>query len=265
VIYDCFTYCGEEAVLEVRLNELVDVVDRFVIVEAAHTFRGKPRTTSLQTYYAHTMPWKFRKKVVPIFVTEPLPIDPWRAEAYVRNQIERGLTQCGYDDLVLISDVDEIPRASAIREAARLLQLPYAPTYVQFNLSEHYYKFDWLIEEQINQIRPVMTKWSPLMHRPQEVRTQAGVTIDLSYALADAGWHFSCMLSPERLSRKLSSFAHSELDTPEVNDVERLRECIDNGVDLLLPPRFTMKPVELDDTYPEYLVANRERFKHLLR
>lgn len=43
MIYDCFLYYDEDMLLDIRLNTLADVVDKFVIVESKHTFTGKAK------------------------------------------------------------------------------------------------------------------------------------------------------------------------------------------------------------------------------
>lgn len=248
MIYDCFTFFEEWEVLRIRLEELHDVVDRFVLVEASHTFRGKSRDAE---YWVKRdrIPYELRRNVTAILVSEPLPEDPWQAEAYVRNAILRGLTRAKADDLVLISDVDEIPRASLVASLIPDEPLSLVPRAFYFTL-------DWEVPVQAWHHYPVFLRYADLT-TPQDARLNGGRTV------SDAGWHFSCLGSPQRLARKLHSFAHSECDRPEIVNVEHIAECMTTGRDVL--GRFDLLPVEVDESYPQYVREHLNEFSRLLR
>ena len=113
-IYDCFPFFNEWEVLEIRLNELYDHVDRFVIVESAESFRGLPKPFHFEE--KRELYQTFADKISYIKV-ERHPEFGDNADDradYQKNQVLRGLKQCKKDDIILFSDVDEIPRASAV-------------------------------------------------------------------------------------------------------------------------------------------------------
>lgn len=109
-IYDCFTFYNELDLLEIRLNELDSVVDYFVIVEATKTQTGLPK----KLYFDENKDryCKFFKKIIHIIVNNMPDIkknNSWVLEEYQRNQIIRGLTKCHNNDIIFISDLDELP------------------------------------------------------------------------------------------------------------------------------------------------------------
>jgi len=114
-IYDTFLFDGELELLEHRLRETYDLVDRIVIVEAAETFRG------------HAKPFNFAnnrrrfgwasEKLVPIALDRlgPSTATPWQRQCTQRNAIMLALLDAGPEDIVLILDADEIPSRSILR------------------------------------------------------------------------------------------------------------------------------------------------------
>ncbi|MET1046518.1 MAG: hypothetical protein ABWX70_07425 [Hyphomicrobium sp.] len=126
MIFDCFTFYNELDLLEVRLHELYDVVDRFVLVEASQTFKGNPKPLYFkanQNAFA-----RYADKITHVIVEFPQdimaaqrsthPSNPsWARQHYQRDQIAQGLINAGPDDLVIIADVDEIISAPKLREA----------------------------------------------------------------------------------------------------------------------------------------------------
>lgn len=124
-VYDCFTFFNELDLLETRLNELYDVVDKFVLVESPISFTGKDKPL-----YFHENRDRFRKymdKIIylridnfPDLVNDPEK-DHWYREAYSRNYIMNGLKGCSNDDIIFLSDVDEIPRKTSLAEIVTYL------------------------------------------------------------------------------------------------------------------------------------------------
>ena len=127
MIYDCITFYNELDLLEVRLHELCDVVDRFVLVEATQTFQGNPKPLFFEVH-KHAFS-RYADKITHIVVEFPdeaalrshlstrPPNMTWAREHYQRDQISRGLTKALPDDLIIVSDVDEIISAAKLRGA----------------------------------------------------------------------------------------------------------------------------------------------------
>ena len=123
MLIDAFPFFNELDILELRLAELSSIVDRFVIVEANRTHKGTLKPLYYAENKARFAEWE--KKIVHVIC--PLPDDGAdlpairRREMMQRNAILEGVRDCADDDVIMISDADEIPRMhlvpSAITEA----------------------------------------------------------------------------------------------------------------------------------------------------
>ncbi len=110
MIYDCFLFFNEIQLLRLRLAELSPVVERFVLVEATRSFTGHPKPLHFENN-RHLFEEHLEK--ICHIVVDDLPAkyeSAWDMEAHQRNAILRGLTEANPDDIIAISDVDEIPR-----------------------------------------------------------------------------------------------------------------------------------------------------------
>ncbi len=112
MIYDCFSYWDEDLLLELRLNILDKIVDHFVIVEGDKTWQNNPKELKFDIKKFQ----KFRNKIIYIPVTDlPDGEDPYLRENHQRNSISRGIKNAKDDDIILISDLDEIPNPNSIK------------------------------------------------------------------------------------------------------------------------------------------------------
>jgi beta-1,4-mannosyl-glycoprotein beta-1,4-N-acetylglucosaminyltransferase len=129
-VYDCFTFYDELDLLELRLAELAEVVDRFVLVEAKRTFQGNPKPLVFEQAKGRFAKWSAKIEHVIVDFPTPLPrlshksrsktnkvrAEAWDREFYQRNQIMRGLSDARPDDIVIVSDSDEILRREIIEK-----------------------------------------------------------------------------------------------------------------------------------------------------
>ena len=105
-IVDTFTFFNELELLEVRLNILNDHVDKFVLVESTRSHQNKPKPLFYQEN-KHLFK-KFNSKIEHIIVNDFPEHNYHSFEHHQRDCIERGLGYCEDDDIVFISDIDEI-------------------------------------------------------------------------------------------------------------------------------------------------------------
>lgn len=115
-IYDCFTFYNEFELLEIRMNLLEDVVDYFVIVEADKTTRGQAKEYNFEKRKAEFSRWE--NKIIYVKADNAPDCSgrgDFTVEIFQRNHIVDGLKGCAPDDLIMISDVDEIPRPELIQ------------------------------------------------------------------------------------------------------------------------------------------------------
>jgi hypothetical protein len=240
MIHDCLILNDELDLLELRLRELDRVVDRFVVVEATETFRGQPKPLYFAEIWRRFEPWNDR--ITHSVVAFPVS-DPWQREAYQRDYILRGLLDASPDDLVVISDADEIPRASTLATVVNGNRAP-----VRLLTSLRYYHLDLeVLHEPVYQ--PVVVRYRDLAS-PQQARV-AGYP-----GVGDGGWHASFLGGVEAIRRKLASYAHSEHEALAGQPAE-IAACIQQGRDLF-GRGFTMRPTQ-------DLPADAWRFPHLLR
>ena len=293
-VYDCFTFFNEWEALEIRVNELVDVVDRFVLVEATRTYQGNPKPLYYADARGRLKP--FGDKIVHIVVEFPEEevlrvMYPrvgvaWAREFFQRDMIKAGLKDCDPGDVVLISDVDEIPSKE------KVVKYLAAPGIKIFEQRLFYY---WLNCECVAGFgrRPYRWLGSAMLERrhlstPQavrnvvirtsrefvssrhwvraglaiyrKVRNLLGVRVDI---VRDGGWHFSYLGGASRVAEKLGAFAHTELASGRVRDLKWISECISEGKDLY-GRDLVFDWVALDESLPRYVVENTERFKDLI-
>jgi len=124
-VYDCFTFFNELDLLEVRLAELYNVVDHFVIVESPISFTGKTKPL----YYKENQERysKYSDKIIYLSIdkfpdiTGEAEKDHWYREAYSRDFLLNGLKHCNQDDVIFISDLDEIPKQSSVLQIQNYL------------------------------------------------------------------------------------------------------------------------------------------------
>jgi beta-1,4-mannosyl-glycoprotein beta-1,4-N-acetylglucosaminyltransferase len=78
------------------------------------------------------------------------------------------------------------------------------------------------------------------------------------------GWHFSFLGGVERIIEKLEAFSHVEYNKEEFKDPQKIQKAINSGRDIL-GRGFRYRFIPLDSTFPEYLLNNMGKYKHLIR
>lgn len=251
MIVDAFTFCDEVDVLEIRLHLLAPVVSRFVAVEAAETFRGGQRDPLLKGLLADRLS-RFASKVTVITLDRLDGQTPWQREAAQRGAID---VDSDHGDLVLVSDADEVPDPVVLAaNAGRALTHPVA-----FAMQMHYFRLNVRTPWRSVYL-PVLTRSDRLrLIGAQQVREQGG-----DYYVEPGGWEWSWLGSPADNVRKLSSFAHEELDTPTNRDEQRFIDALDSMEDPFGRFKLTPVPFTTDEGYPPWLVDNANRYSHLV-
>ena len=130
-LYDCFCFFNEEMLLQLRMDTLWDHVDYFVISEANYTHKGHPRKTVFDINKFEKYKSKIRYQVL-----EKRPDgmnEFWKNENFIRNNITSGLYDSKPEDLILISDLDEIPNPKKISN--------YNPKFLRGDFLQNYYSY----------------------------------------------------------------------------------------------------------------------------
>ena len=253
-IFDCFLYSNEDLILDIRLNSLYKYVYKFVIVEAKYDHQGNEKNYNFKIENFN----KFKDKINYIQIEKfPQNFTNWERENYHRNYITNGLTDAGPDDYIMISDVDEIPKIDLFK--------PSKKKYTAFKQKMFYYKFNLLNTSETPWWGTRMCKKkylkSPQLLRMMKVKKYSIFKFykNVWNIIDDGGWHFTYMMTPEKISQKLKSFAHSEYNKPIYTNIESISEKIKNKKDLF-GRNFKFIQTKNFKDLPDYIQKNKEKF-----
>lgn len=252
-LYDCFTFFNEFELLEMRLNLLYDIIDYFVIVEANRTHRNKEKPFFLENEFYRFK--KFRNKIIYIKVSDMAGVsffedgECWSLENFQRNAITRGLQGCDPNDLILISDVDEIPNPiifeqlmnseigtgklrllydkRLLKKIARILKYPQlikgkvdildVLDKEPISLEQEFYYYFLNCKCRTKWVGTVMTRYKNLIS-PQYLRNRrckfARVVND------HIGWHFSYLGGVEKIIEKVNAIVERPVENLSRVDIE---------------------------------------------
>ncbi|ACJ01358.1 N-acetylglucosaminyltransferase [Rhodospirillum centenum] len=264
-LIDCFIFFNELDVLEIRLRELAGVVDRFVLVEATHSFRGHPKDLVFAANRARFAPYLDR--ITHVVVDDmPCDPDPWVNERFQRNAIARGLHGAAPDDIVVVSDVDEIPRASVMAE---LRGTPFKAAGLRMRLYYVRLNYQNLVGSASHAVWSVAQPFARF--RSAQAARDLRPALDAAdgalppghLVLPDAGWHFSYLGDKERILNKVRNFSHAEIDTAalEALDIDGLMR---SGTDLLGRGGMVWGVVPGGHGLPDAVLADPDRYAALL-
>ena len=248
-IFDCFMYFDEEVVLDVRLNSLDKYVDYFVIVESNFTHKGDRRDLK----FNHNKFDKFKNKIIYlVYDKQPKGIETVnkndseneKSRKYIlnaalreneqRNFIQDGLNKAEDNDIILISDVDEIPNLSEVNLNNINEKI------IMFQQDMFYYKFDLKVPDIVWTGTKSCRKkdlLSPQWLRNVKDRKYSPFRIDILFSkkkysnikfIGNGGWHFSNIKTAEEIEHKLKSYLHHrEFDVQSLT-VEEIKNIIEN-------------------------------------
>jgi beta-1,4-mannosyl-glycoprotein beta-1,4-N-acetylglucosaminyltransferase len=233
-VFDGIMFNDEFLALELRLNELWDQVKHFIIVEAGETFTGIPKPLNFTRNQAAFK--RYAEKITVVTLSGfPLGMrDPWEREAYQRNAILRGIPK-DYrgNDLLIVSDCDEIPSAGAVHLAR---QMPAATHQrkLTFACRQHLYFYapHWRHVKPWWGSRIVPMTMIEDGGTPQDLRSTTGPRPG-EYVIERGGWSYSYMGGPEAIQSKVASYSHTEVNRPEFTNTEHIIESISRGLPLV--------------------------------
>ena len=248
-IFDCFMYFDEEVVLDVRLNTLDKYVDYFVIVESSFTHKGDNKNLM----FNHNKFEKFKNKIIYlVYDKQPKGIEAVnendseneKSRKYIlnaalresgqRNFIQNGLNKAEDNDIILISDVDEIPNLSEVNFNN------ISEKIIMFHQDMFYYKFDLKIPNLLwTGTKGCRKKYllSPQWLRNVKDRKYFPFRIDILFSekkyssikfISNGGWHFSNIKTAEEIEYKLKSYLHHREFDEQSLSVEEIQNIIEN-------------------------------------
>jgi len=265
-IYDCFTFYNEFDLLDLRIAEMYDHVDYMVLVEADHTFQNTPKGFN---FGENVKKYEHLTKLIYIGVEDmPLSPNPWDNERHQRDSIMLGLDEANDDDLIIISDIDEILRPDTISQLRKNEADIYGFRMPLFN-----FKFNYMLSTQ-----DLYSVWSGALKKkflssPEEFRKQRHNLNNLPWQyhndrikiIEHAGWHFTYLGNTDFAKNKIQSFAHSDDNRPEVLNQIDIDESIRQGRGIKLDNSdYLFTPVLVDDYLPITILNNKDSYQNLL-
>ena len=260
-VYDCFSFYNEFDLLEIRLQELWNTVDYFVISEASTTHRGNPKPFNLESQWDRFKQYASKIRYVRV---QDMPdrsvndLNKHNLEFHQRGAIDRGLFDKKPEDLIIVSDCDEIPRAAAVEYVKN-----DPGNYERYCLAHpiFYFKLNFVMTVPLTrQINIKATRGRAYVNANYERDSFNYIpgTVEIEHG----GWHFCYFGDTNFAKTKIQSFAHSETDTPDVIENINVEEMIKGGYGLGWDKgveRFN--PVKVDGYYPRAVLENLEKYQ----
>jgi len=264
-IYDLILLNTELDWLEIRLGEMYDNVDYFIIMESKTTFSAQPKPLTIKDNWQRFAAYHNKmirhtlddSKLSPSSTT-------WERETFSRNamfqQVIPSLTgdaMAYTGDAIIVSDVDEIPRPDAL-QTLRNCEFPPNLTLMS---RMYYYSYQWLSRDSADWPHPQATYYQGgETIKPQDLRMG-----DHPNKLYNAAWHCSyCFSSLDEIVQKIASFSHSELNRPEFKDRSAILERARYGLDLFNRSESIYDLVDNNPDIPEVLKNNKEKWAFAL-
>ncbi len=248
-IFDCFMYFDEEIVLDTRLNYLDQYVDYFVIVESCFTHRGDKRDLRFDIKKFN----KFKNKIIykvydqiPDKIQKVYDNDDESTKSYKyimnalyrengqRNHISEGIKEAQEDDIILVSDVDEIPNLSNIdikKIKEKIILFKQDMFYYKFNLKLP--NMEWTGTKACKKKNFISAQWLrnikdrkyPFFRIDTVFSEKKFISVNI---INDGGWHFSNIKSAEEIELKLKSYLHHREFDLEPLDTEGIKKIMEN-------------------------------------
>ena len=277
MIYDCFQFFNELDMLKIRLNVMSPIVDKFVISEATETFSGLKKPL----YYEENkeMFAEFADKIIHVVVDDTPQGYTHDRDTFQKNAVTRGLKDCTDEDIIIFSDLDEIPNPEKIKEilkdfqedkiyhfAQRLFYCYLNMEEVSGNLLSYAGEFEGV--ERKKWIGSKMCSYKLLREQNLMLgelrfpeRKEIGIRVE------DGGWHFGYMGGhgekdiKKRVQEKVISAAHQEYNSKHV--LNQVTDQIKDGKDIFGRDAKFIR-CEIDESFPTYVREHQEELSYLI-
>jgi len=289
-IYDCFMYFDEDLLLDLRLNYLNSFVKKFVITEATYTHNGTKKDLKFDINKFK----KFKDKIVYKVVDEQpknilevknsdsiesrkekLILNGMARDYFQREYLKKGLEGVSNDDLILISDLDEIPNLKSVNfQSIKNNIVIFEQKMFYYKLNLFYQDFTWMGSKGVKYKNFISPQWL----RNIKGRKYPYWRIDTLFSqkkysnlifIKNGGWHFTCLRTPEELEKKLLNFAHHyefEESGLKIDDLRKLisekRVMYDHNVDqkgYKWSGKSILKNVDVK-LLPDYISSNVDKY-----
>ena len=289
-IFDCTTFFNEKMIMNLRFNTLNPYVTKFIVVESIYSHSGQKKKLN---FNINDYP-EFKNKIEYIVIKEE-PTDIIQGDELIKNphnkrlnslkRIEqsydnmiKGIDEAEEDDLILLSDNDEIPNLSSFS-----IEDLKKTDYVIFKQLFFYYKFNLFYDripwfgtkgckkkklKNFSTIRNLKNKRYPFWRLDTYFSDVKQTNLKI---IENGGWHFTNIKTPEELFEKFSNFGHhDEFELANI-DVDKIKKKImnkevfydhlaDKGSSNRWSDNYKLKKIDLN-YLPKYLIENSEKFK----
>ncbi len=263
-LIDCITFFNENMMFDLRYNILKNHIDFFVICESRYDHKGNEKKLNFNLNKNFD-----KSKIKYITLDNPFPnnTNEWQKQAVQREHIIKNLDFANKEDYIFFSDPDEIPNPKSLKN---------------FNLKKKYgifmhksfcYKF--------NIYNPYESPWEgtrvckkkflkSIDYMRQKVKKK-----NLKYSFfrfdkekniqifENSGWHFNNILDPKNISIKLKTFAHNEFAADSYSSPSIIEDKITKKIDLF-GRGHQYELINIDDSFPDYLIKNINNFKDFI-
>jgi beta-1,4-mannosyl-glycoprotein beta-1,4-N-acetylglucosaminyltransferase len=293
-IYDCFMYFDEDLLLDLRLNLLNKFVKKFVITEATYTHNGSKKNLNFDINKFK----KFKDKIIYIVVDnepknilklnkeetkekagEKLILNGMARDYFQRESLSKGLLNALDEDLILISDLDEIPNLENLNfEKIKNNIIIFEQRIFYYKLNLLYDNFLWQGTKAIKHKNFISPQWL----RNIKGKNYSKWRIDTFFSkkkysnlvfVKNGGWHFTCLRTPEQLEKKLLNYAHHyefQLSGLKIEDIKKFisekRIIYDYNADqkkYKWTGKSTLKKIETE-YLPSYILNNLNKYSDWL-
>ena len=293
-IYDCFMYFDEDLLLDLRFNTLNKFVKKFVIAEATYTHNGTKKKLNFDINKFK----KFKDKIIYIIVDkqpdnilkildsetkeqkgEKLILNGMARDYFQRENLSRGIEEALNDDLILISDLDEIPDLNKMDLSKinnKIIIFEQKMFYYKLNL--FYQDYTWLGTKAVKKKNLITPQWLRNIKGKNYPKWRLDTLFSKKkytnlYFIKNGGWHFTCLRTAEELEKKLLNFAHHyeyEESGLSIKDLKKLieekRVMYDHNIDqkgYKWSGKSILKNYDID-LLPEHISSNQKKYSDWL-
>ena len=239
MLIDAFTYFNEKELVELRLKYLNSIIDYFVVIESNITFTGKEKKWNFPDVLNNNLK-EFSNKIqyhqmkVDLKKAEAEKSSnykggtwgrSWKVESMQRNFIKEAYKNFSPSDIIIISDLDEIPskdKLSFIKSCNFRVIAPVAFEQASFHLDCNFLELEKWVGSVVA-TKELIDKYGPQIFRDLRKRISR---------FTDAGWSFSSFGGIKRVREKIESFCHEEYNKQKYKNEDHLKKCIETGSDI---------------------------------
>ena len=287
-------YFDEDLLLDIRLNSLDKFVKKFVITEATYTHNGTKKNLNFDINKFK----KFKDKITYIVVEdqpkniksiskkdteeikgEKLILNGMARDYFQRENLVKGIKDAKDNDLILISDLDEIPLLDNLNFSNiknNIFIFEQRMFYYKLNLL--YEDYTWLGTRAIKKKNLISPQWLRNIKGKNYPKWRIDIIFSKKkysnlYFIKNGGWHFTCLKTPEKLENKLLNFAHHyeyEESGLNINKIKKLikekKVIYDHNVDqkkYKWSGNASLKKIEMS-LLPEYIRLNLKNYEDWL-